>query len=48
MADIVALAATLKNDGIVDIPGPNGTGVFAVATVNVAVNDVITVTADTG
>ena len=33
--DIVALAATLNNDGIVNIPGTHGTGIFAVATVNV-------------
>jgi len=47
-ADIVALAATLANDGIVNIPGPNGTGVFAVATVNVGAGDNLTVSADTG
>jgi|HubBroStandDraft_6_1064221.scaffolds.fasta_scaffold03552_3 virginiamycin B lyase len=35
--DIVALAATQNNDGIVDIPGATGTGVFAVATVNLGV-----------
>jgi hypothetical protein len=34
VADMVALAATLNNDGIVNIPGPTGTGVFSVATVN--------------
>jgi hypothetical protein len=33
--DIVALVATVNNDGIVDIPGPTGIGFFAVATVNV-------------
>ena len=33
--DIVALAVTLSNDGIVNIPGPNGAEAFAVATVNV-------------
>jgi Right handed beta helix region len=48
VADIVALAATLNNDGIVNIPGTNGTGVFAVATVNVGAGDTITVLADTG
>jgi hypothetical protein len=46
--DIVALAATLNNDGIVNIPGTNSTGVFAVATVNVGAGDTITVAADTG
>jgi hypothetical protein len=44
--DIVALAAA--NGGIVDIPGTNGTGAFAVATVNVGANANITATADTG
>jgi hypothetical protein len=34
--------------GIVDIPGTNGTGAFAVATVNVGANANITATADTG
>jgi|RhiMetdeSRZDD1v2_1073273.scaffolds.fasta_scaffold178291_2 hypothetical protein len=46
--DIVALAATLTNDGIVNIPGPNDTGVFAVAAVNVGEGDTFTVAADTG
>jgi hypothetical protein len=46
--DIVALAATLTNDGIVNIPGVTGTGVFAVATVNVGASGTITASADTG
>jgi hypothetical protein len=46
--DIVALAATLSNDGIVNIPGATGTGVFAVATVNVGASGSITASADTG
>jgi hypothetical protein len=46
--DIVALAATLNNDGIVNIPGTNGTGVFAAAAVNVGVSANLTVSADTG
>ena len=46
--DIVALAATLNNDGIVNIPGTNGTGVFAVAAVNVGAGDSLTVSADAG
>lgn len=46
--DIVALAATLANDGIVNIPGATGTGVFAVATVNVGASGLITASADTG
>ena len=39
--DIIALAATAAT-GIVDIPGDNGTGVFAVATVNAGVGAEIT------
>ena len=46
--DIVALGATLTNDGIVNIPGTTGTGVFAVVTVNVGVSSNITASADTG
>jgi len=46
--DIVALAATLNSDGIVNIPGSTGTGVFAVATVNVGASATITASADTG
>ena len=46
--DIVALAATLNNDGIVNIPGPGGMGIFAVATVNVGASASITATTDTG
>ena len=46
--DIVALAATVGSNGIVDIPGTTGTGVFAVATVNVGSGDTIAATADTG
>jgi hypothetical protein len=46
--DIVALAATTTSDGIVNIPGTNGTGAFAVATVNVGASGNITASADTG
>src|SRR4029078_13187276 len=46
--DIVALAATVGNDGIVNIPGANCAGAFAVATVNVGIGGTITATADTG
>ena len=46
--DIVALAATPTNDGIVNIPGANGNAAFAVASVNVGASSSITVTADTG
>jgi hypothetical protein len=46
--DIVALAVTLSNDGIVKIPGVNGAGAFAVATVNLGATETITASADTG
>ena len=46
--DIVALAVTLSNDGIVNVPGTNGAGAFAVATVNLGVMGTITSSADTG
>jgi hypothetical protein len=46
--DIVALAATSSNDGIVNIPGTNGTGAFAVATANVGATETISASADTG
>jgi subtilisin-like proprotein convertase family protein len=46
--DIVALVATLSNDGIVNIRGVNGTGVFSSATVNVGAGALITASADTG
>jgi len=45
--DLMALTATLSGDGIVNIPGPNGTGVFAVATVNLGAGDNLTISADT-
>ena len=46
--DLVALAATIGRDGIVDIPGLGGTGVFSIATVNLGASAMITATADTG
>ena len=46
--DIVALAATLKNDGILHIPGPNAASAFSVATVNLGASSPITVAANTG
>jgi len=46
--DIVALVATATNDGIVHLPGNNGTGAFAVASVNVGASGAISVSADTG
>jgi hypothetical protein len=46
--DIVALAATPTNDGILNIPGIDGTGAFAVAAVNVGASGSITASADMG
>jgi hypothetical protein len=46
--DIMALVATLSGDGIVNIPGTDGTGIFAVATVNMGAGDTLTVSADAG
>jgi hypothetical protein len=46
--DIVAMAATITNDGIVNIPGVNGAGAFAVATVNLGAGASIIASADTG
>ena len=46
--DIVALAATATNDGIVNISGATGAGAFAVATVNVGASGSIIASADTG
>jgi hypothetical protein len=46
--DIVALAATATNDGIVHVPGAGGAAAFAVATSNVGAGDTITVSANTG
>jgi hypothetical protein len=45
--DIVALAAS-GDPGYVDIPGATGTGVFAVATVNLGIDAAITAAANTG
>ena len=46
--DVIALAATLSNDGIVNVPGTVGIGAFAVASANVGSSEAITVSADTG
>jgi uncharacterized membrane protein len=43
--DIVALGATISNDGIVHVPGPNGAGAFSVATVNLGAGATITASA---
>jgi hypothetical protein len=46
--DVVALAATAQNDGILHITGTSGSSAFAVATVNVGASAQITATANTG
>jgi hypothetical protein len=46
--DIVALAATASNDGILHLPGNGGSNAFAVATVNVGASAAITATANIG
>jgi hypothetical protein len=47
--DVVALAATVNNDGIVHIPDTSGTlGFFALATFNVGASGTLSVTANTG
>jgi hypothetical protein len=46
--DIIAMAATVTNDGIVVVPGTTGTGAFSVATANVGAAAPITASADTG
>jgi hypothetical protein len=46
--DIVAVSATLGNDGIVNLSGTPRAGFFAVATANVGISGAITASADTG
>ncbi len=46
--DVVALALTATGDGILHISGTNGSGAFAVASVNVGASGLITATANTG
>ncbi len=46
--DLIALAATTGNNGIVDVPGVGGVGAFAVASVNLGSGGSITVSADAG
>ena len=46
--DVVALGATLQNDGIVHIPGTSGTGFFTIASVNVGATGTLFVGVDTG
>lgn len=46
--DVIALGATIQNDGIVHVTGSGNSGVFAVATDNLGSADTITVAANTG
>jgi hypothetical protein len=46
--DLIAIGATPSNDGIVDIPGPTGTGFFAAAAIDIGASGTITATADDG
>ena len=46
--DIVALVATVSNNGIVTLSSPTGSGAFAVAIANVGTTGRITVVTDTG
>ncbi len=46
--DLIALAATLNNDGYVDVPGATGTGVFSVASTNIGIDGQVSVHAKTG
>jgi hypothetical protein len=46
--DVIALAATPMNDGIMHIPGNIGSSAIAVATINIGATSVITASANTG
>jgi hypothetical protein len=46
--DVLAVSATLTNNGIVDIPGTTGTGIFSVAAMNLGIDGTIAVSADMG
>jgi hypothetical protein len=47
-ADLIAIGATISNDGIVNIPGNTGTGFFAAAAIDIGAGGAITATADDG
>ncbi|MEI9987094.1 MAG: hypothetical protein WDN69_30450 [Aliidongia sp.] len=47
VADIIALAATPTNNGVIETPA-GGAGAFAVASTNIGATDAITVSVDTG
>ncbi len=44
--DLIAIAATPNADGIVNVPGDTGTGVFSVATVNIGASGSFTASVD--
>ena len=46
--DIIAIGATVSNDGITNIPGNTGTGFFAAAGVNIGATQTITAIPDDG
>ena len=46
--DVIALAATPMNDGIMHVPGNTGSSAIAVATINIGATSVITASANTG
>ena len=46
--DIIALAATPSNDGIIDLPGANGANAFAIATFDIGAPGQIIASANTG
>lgn len=48
VADIIAVATTSTDDGVVYIPGSGASNAFMVSAVNFGVTDTITVSADTG
>ena len=48
VADVVALAATFPNDGIVRVDPANGAGAFSVASINLGATETLLATADTG
>jgi len=46
--DTIALMATVSGDGVVRIPGPSGTQLFAIGTSNVGATGTVVVSGDTG
>ena len=46
--DVIALAATASNDGVVDVSESSNIGAFAVASINLGASATITAIADTG